>query len=74
MSKNIHVTNHSQGGYQVKSSGSSKAYRRTETQREAIEIGRELARNQHSELVIHGRDGKIRQKNSYGNDPFPPKG
>lgn len=58
MGKNIHVTNHSQGGYQVKSSGSSKAYRRTETQREAIEIGRELARNQHSELVIHGRDGK----------------
>lgn len=74
MGKNIHVTNHSQGGYQVKSSGSSKAYRRTETQREAIEIGRELARNQHSELVIHGRDEKIRQKNSYGNDPFPPKG
>lgn len=74
MGKNIHVTNHSQDGYQVKSSGSSKAYRRTETQREAIEIGRELARNQHSELVIHGRDGKIRQKNSYGNDPFPPKG
>lgn len=74
MGKNIHVTNHSQGGYQVKSSGSSKAYRRTETQREAIEIGRELARNQRSELVIHGRDGKIRQKNSYGNDPFPPKG
>lgn len=74
MGKNIHVTNHSQGGYQVKSSGSSKAYRRTETQREAIEIGRELARNQHSELVIHGRDGKICQKNSYGNDPFPPKG
>ena len=74
MGKNIHVTNHSQGGYQVKSSGSSKAYRRTETQREAIKIGRELARNQHSELVIHSRDGKIRQKNSYGNDPFPPKG
>lgn len=74
MGKNIHVTNQSQGGYQVKSSGSSKAYRRTETQRKAIEIGRELARNQHSELVIHGRDGKIRQKNSYGNDPFPPKG
>lgn len=74
MGKNIHVTNHTQSGYQVKSTGSSKAYRRTETQREAIEIGRELARNQHSELVIHGRDGKIRQKNSYGNDPFPPKG
>lgn len=74
MGKNIHVTNHTQGGYQVKSTGSSKAYRRTETQREAIEIGRELARNQHSELVIYGRDGKIRQKNSYGNDPFPPKG
>lgn len=74
MSKNIHVTNSPRGGFQVKPSGSSKAYRRTETQREAIDIGRELARKQHSELVIHGKDGKIRQKNSYGNDPYPPKG
>ncbi|MDE0092409.1 MAG: DUF2188 domain-containing protein, partial [Oligoflexia bacterium] len=26
------------------------------------------------ELSIHGRNGRIREKNSYGSDPFPPKG
>ena len=44
------------------------------TQREAIERATEIARNDGSEVVIHGRDGKIREKNSYGNDPHPPKG
>ena len=33
-----------------------------------------IARNMQSELVIHGKDGRIRQKDSYGNDPFPPRG
>ena len=40
----------------------------------AIAAAREIARNQKSELVIHGRDGRIREKDSYGNDSFPPKG
>ena len=45
-----------------------------QTQREAIEIARTIARKEQSELVIHGKDGRIRQKDSYGNDPFPPRG
>jgi len=44
------------------------------TQQEAIERGREIARNQRSELLIHGRDGRIREKNTYGRDDYPPKG
>ena len=39
------------------------------TQDEAIRQGRHLAEDQNSELVIHGRDGKIREKDSHGNDP-----
>ena len=74
MKKDVHITNHPGGGFQVKTSGSSKPYRVTPTQRAAIEIGTEVAKNQHSELVIHGTNGKIRQKNSYGNDPYAPKG
>ncbi|RUW04999.1 DUF2188 domain-containing protein, partial [Mesorhizobium sp. M1A.F.Ca.IN.020.06.1.1] len=35
---------------------------------------RELARNQGSEMFIHGENGRIRERNTYGNDPFPPKG
>jgi len=44
------------------------------TQAEAIEAAREIARHQYSELLIHGEDGKIRARDSYGEDPYPPKG
>ena len=43
------------------------------TQTEAIKIAREIAINQKSEVVIHRPDGTIRDKDSYGNDPNPPK-
>jgi len=72
-SNNQHVVPHPDG-WAVKSENAAKATRVTATQKEAIEIAREIARNQSSELNIHGKDGQIREKNSYGNDPFPPKG
>lgn len=74
MGKNQHVTPHPDGGWQVKGEGNKRATVRTNTQKEAINIAREISRNQASELVIHGTDGRIRQKDSYGDDPFPPEG
>lgn len=74
MGKNQHVTPHPDGGWQVKGSGSSRATARTTTQSDAINTARDIARNQKSEVVIHRPNGQIRDKNSYGNDPFPPKG
>lgn len=74
MKKNQHITPHPNGGWQVKGAGNSRATVRTDTQREAIGVGRKIAQNQQSELVIHRPNGQIRDKNSYGNDPFPPKG
>jgi Uncharacterized protein conserved in bacteria (DUF2188) len=44
------------------------------TQEEAISSGREVARRDHGEFVVHGHDGRIREKDSFGNDPHPPKG
>jgi hypothetical protein len=44
-----------------------------ETQAEAIEAGRQMARRGHGELLIHGQHGQIRARDSYGNDPCPPK-
>lgn len=44
------------------------------TQSEAFDVARQIAINQQSEVLIHGRNGKIREKNSYGNDNYPPKG
>lgn len=74
MGKNQHVTPHPDGGWQVKGAGSSRATVRTSTQREAINIGRAISRNQGTELVIHRPNGQIRDKDSHGKDPFPPKG
>lgn len=70
--KNQHVTKH-EDGWQVKGAGNSKATAVVDTQAEAIKIAKEIAKNQESEVVIHGTDGKIRDKDSYGNDPNPPK-
>jgi len=44
-----------------------------DTQAQAIQRTKEIAINQHSEVVIHRPDGTIRDKDSYGNDPCPPK-
>ena len=73
-SRNQHVTRRSDGTWQVKTEGASRAYRVTNTQAEAISIGRNVSHNQNSELYIHGVDGKIRARDSHGNDPFPPRG
>lgn len=74
MGKEQHVMTHPDGGWQVKCAGNSKATVRTNTQSEAIKIARDIAINQKSEVVIHRTNGQIRDKNSYGNDPFPPRG
>lgn len=71
--RNQHIVLH-EDGWAVKSAGSQRASSVHRTQEEAIEKGREMAQNQKTELFIHGRDGRIRERNSYGNDPFPPRG
>lgn len=71
--KNQHVVPHEEG-WAVKGEGNDRATSVHDTQEAAIEAARAIARNQESELLIHGRDGKIRQKDSYGNDPYPPEG
>lgn len=71
--KNQHIVPHSQG-WAVKSEGSSKPSRVFKTQSEAIAKGTEIAKNQQSEIFIHNQKGQIRERNSYGNDPHPPKG
>ena len=72
--RNQHVTPHPQGGWQVKGAGNTRATVRTGTQKEAVTIAREIARNQKSECFTHGKNGQIRAHDSYGNDPYPPKG
>lgn len=72
MGKNQHVTPKGDK-WQVKGTGNSKATKLFDTQAEAQKYAKAIAKNQQSELVTHGKDGKIRSKDSFGNDPCPPK-
>ena len=72
--KNVHITPHPNGGWQVKESGNTQATSKHTTQLEAITYGREKAINQQTELFIHRTNGQIRERNSFGNDPYPPQG
>ncbi|WP_176210535.1 DUF2188 domain-containing protein [Salmonella enterica] len=72
MGKDQHVVKRDDG-WAVRGENNTKDTSRHATQQEAIDAARKIAKNQESELVIHGRDGKIRAKDSYGNDPCPPK-
>lgn len=70
--KDIHVVPHS-GGWATKKEGAGRAGVVVDTQKEAIGCARQQAIRERVEVVIHKRDGTIRDSDSYGNDPHPPK-
>lgn len=72
-SKGQHVVP-SGGKWKVVRSGAARASRVFDTQKDAVERATEIARNDRAELYIHGPDGRIRDRRSYGKDTFPPKG
>ena len=72
--KNILVVPAPDGGWQGKREGATRSSFTTSTKQEAIDKGRALSKSGHGELFIHGKDGKIHQRDSHGNDPYPPKG
>ena len=67
--KDIHVQPTGEGDWAVRRRGQDRAVARASTQAEAIERGRQTARKDRTELSVHGRDGQVRAKWSYGNDP-----
>ncbi len=71
--KNQHVVPREEG-WAVRGEGNSRDTSLHRTQAEAERAAREIAINQKSEVLIHGENGRIRERNSYGNDPHPPKG
>ena len=70
---NQHVLPHGDE-WAVRGAGNTRVTSKHATQLEAIEKAREIAIRNESELLIHNREGRIRAKNSYGDDPHPPKG
>jgi hypothetical protein len=71
--KDQHVVPHPEG-WAVKTAGASRAGSVHRTQAEAIDVARERAKGNGSEMFIHGKSGQIRERNTYGKDPYPPKG
>lgn len=68
-----HVVKNPEGGWDVKRPHSEKSSIHADTKAEAVDRAREICINQRAECVIHGKDGKIQNSNSYGNDPCPQK-
>lgn len=75
MGKNIHTVKNSKADtWENKEAGKSRALTNHDTKAEAIKAGRDLARENQAEHIIHNKNGKIGGSNSYGSDPYPPKG
>lgn len=74
MSKsNIHVVPH-EGGWAVRREGAERVSSQHDTQTQAERSARRTAIRENGETFIHRRSGEIRDRNSYGNDPYPPAG
>ena len=75
MGRDQHVVPNKNGkGWAVKTEGVEIPIEITKTKKEAIKIAIEICKIEKSELLIHGKNGKIQNKNSYGNDPIETKG
>lgn len=72
--KSHHVVPNPNGGWDVRRGGAGRASGHFDTKAQAVERGREISRNQATELRIHNRDGRIASSDSHGNDPNPPRG
>ena len=72
--RDIHVVRRGDGTWAVEREGGDRASSLHGTQQDAIDSARPLARQDGVELFIHRPDGRIRDRDSHGNDPFPPRG
>lgn len=71
--KSIHVVP-SSGGWSVEREGRGKGHGGVwhyTSQDEALAAGRKMAEEELAELVVHGRDGKIRDRSNFGPKPGP---
>jgi hypothetical protein len=67
--KNIHITRTGNGQWQAKKEGSQRASSITGTQAKAVTDAIRIAKREGTEVFIHGRNGKIRERNTYGRAP-----
>ena len=69
---NLHVVLRNDG-WAVRAEGRSRATSIHKSQREAIDSARQLAQQTTTTVVIHGRDGRIKERTSYVPNPRAPR-
>lgn len=69
-----HVVSRQDGSWSVRKAGAERATRAFATQSDAVAYARELVKKGGGELYVHRKDGTIREKDTYANDPYPPSG
>ena len=69
----VHTVPH-EDGWANRRAGASRASKTFPTKAAAQQAGRETARREGTEHIVHRKDGTIGERNSYGNDPYPPRG
>jgi hemerythrin superfamily protein len=69
-----HVTPDPQGGWRAEKEGAARALARGTNKSDVVGRAREAARTQKGQLLIHGRDGRIQEERSYGDDPRRTRG
>lgn len=70
--RNLHVVPR-ESGWAVKREGADRASSMHRTQTAATNQAARVAKRERGEVIIHRPDNVIRDRDSYGNDPFPPR-
>lgn len=71
--KTHHVVPNPSGGWDIRRGGAERSSGHFDNKSDAVTSGRDISKNQGSELVIHGKNGQIQRSDSHGHDPCPPK-
>jgi hypothetical protein len=68
--KSRHVVLNANGKWSVLRSGAARATGSFDTQKKAVKHARRMSKQEGSDLYVHGKDGSIREHDSYG-EPVP---
>jgi hypothetical protein len=71
--RDVHVTPRSGGGWSVQRSGASRASSVHDTPGGRCRRGETARPTGRGGVNLHGRNGQVREKDSFGNDPHPPQ-
>lgn len=75
--RNVHVVPNTSKGrldWSVKREGAQRSSGNFSNKVDALALGRQIAKNNGLEMFEHGKDGRIQNRNTYGSDPYPPRG